>query len=126
MNTTITHDTPTARANEADRRLEELKTFTTDQMAAALTYLAGYDPGTFSAIMDVAADLNSFDTELDPNADPIPYCGQCSASIGIFWQSVLEWQHYRGDGQTKPIEVFQADHKPVVAWKPADDIGLWL
>lgn len=125
MNTTITHDTRTAHADDGDDRLERLKGFNTDRMAAALTFLAGYDPGTFDTVIEAAEDLDT-DIEPDPNADPIPYCSLCSASVGIFRQSVLEWQHYRGVGLTRPIEVFQADHKPVVVWKPADDLTQWL
>jgi hypothetical protein len=100
-------------------RLDRLASVGADRMAAAMTFLAGYDAGTFDAILDA---VEPCDENGDPDAgeDAEPFCSLCGADIGIFLRLGLDWQHYRGDGTTRgPIEVFDEGHVPVVAWHPA-------
>jgi hypothetical protein len=102
-------------------RLDRLATVTTDGKTEALQFLAGYDPGTFDAILDAVEPC-------DPDAaeDSAPFCARCGQEIGIFLRYGLGWQHYRdhGDGMTYgDFEVFDAGHAPVLVWRPADTPG---
>jgi len=38
--------------------------------------------------------------------------------VGIFYAHGDAWQHYTGDGTAaSPVELFDAGHEPVVAWR---------
>jgi hypothetical protein len=52
--------------------------------------------------------------------DPEPYCSACGTRIGIFIGHGDAWLHYRGEGTAaSPVELFDAGHAPVVAWREA-------
>ena len=49
-----------------------------------------------------------------------PYCSACGATVGIFIGHGDAWLHYTGEGTVaNPVELFDAGHAPVVAWRPA-------
>jgi hypothetical protein len=103
-------------------RLDRLASVDADRMAAALTFLAGYDTGTFDAILDAVEPCDA-DPDPDAGEDAEPCCAECGADIGIFLRFGLDWRHYRGNGTTAGrIEVFDAGHVPIVAWRPARDV----
>lgn len=95
--------------------MDRLASITAEQMAFPLSFLAGFAPETFDAILD-AAEPCSGDL-LGPD-EAEPRCAQCDASIGIFLKHGLTWQHYRGDGTTAgEREIFSPGHDPVVSWR---------
>jgi hypothetical protein len=103
-------------------RLHRLAAVTADRRTEALQFLAGYDPGTFDAILD-AVELGGEDGDLGAAENSVPFCVECGEEIGIFLRYGLGWQHYRdhGDDMTYGrFEVFDAGHAPVLAWRPAD------
>jgi len=60
--------------------------------------------------------------EYDEEEDWQPYCTVtgCGATVGIFVAHGDAWLHYTGQGTPQdPIELFDAGHEPVVAWRPA-------
>jgi hypothetical protein len=49
-----------------------------------------------------------------------PYCTACGADVGIFIGHGDAWLHYTGQGTAaRPVELYDAGHAPVVAWRPA-------
>jgi hypothetical protein len=49
-----------------------------------------------------------------------PYCATCGALVGHFLGHGDGWHHFRGAGiAASPVELFDADHEPEVAWRPA-------
>jgi hypothetical protein len=61
-----------------------------------------------------------------PATEPEPYCVICGADAGIFLRLGLDWRHYRGDGTTAgQIELFDAGHTPIIAWRPAPALTAW-
>jgi hypothetical protein len=130
----------TQRAQDAQpigprERLERLTGFTASQLAAGMTWLAGYDPRTFDAILDAVEP----DTDQDGSDDPEPFCATCGIPIGIFLRLGLDW-HYRQAGTTTAggqhdhgdattfggFEVFDPGHEPVVAWRLTGDAAIRL
>jgi hypothetical protein len=71
-----------------------LRGLSRQQLADRLTWLAWYQPGIFSAVMDymefsdaLAADADPASPDLDNldyDEEPAPICGRCGAEIGIF------------------------------------------
>jgi len=56
----------------------------------------------------------------DGEDDFEPYCSTCGASVGIFIGHGDAWLHYTGEGTVaSPVELYDAGHAPVVAWRPA-------
>jgi hypothetical protein len=116
----VAHPVP---VKDPQDRMDRLASVTAGQMAVALAFLGGFDPETFDAILD-AAEPSSGDLVGPDEAEP--RCAECNASIGIFLEHGLGWQHYRGDGTTAGgQEVFFPGHKPVVSWRLIED-GLIL
>jgi hypothetical protein len=113
------------------RRTQRLRTFSPKQMAVGLSWLSGYDPRTFDAVLD-AAEPRPGDEDLH-GREPEPVCGQCGSAIGIFLRLGLDWRHYRetrdpgpGDEQGSAmrfgrIELFDPGHAPVVTWRLLDE-----
>jgi hypothetical protein len=112
-------------------RMERLRTFSPEQMAAGLIWLSGYDPRTFDAVLD-AAEPCPGDEDLY-GREPEPVCGLCGAAIGIFLRLGLEWRHYRETRDTATregeqgsgggfgrIELFDPGHAPTVTWRLFD------
>ena len=127
----------TQRAQDAQpigprERLERLTGFTASQLAAGLTWLAGYDPRTFDAVLDAVEP----GTDQDGGDDPEPFCATCGIPIGIFLRLGLDWRHYREtwdssliSGQDRlngtgigQIELFDPGHAPVVTWRLFDEV----
>ena len=60
------------------------------------------------------------DEDRDDEDDFEPYCSTCGATVGIFIGHGDAWLHYTGEGTVaNPVELFDAGHAPVVAWRPA-------
>jgi hypothetical protein len=60
------------------------------------------------------------DRDQDDEDDFEPYCSTCGATVGIFIGHGDAWLHYTGEGTVaNPVELFDAGHAPVVAWRPA-------
>jgi hypothetical protein len=58
----------------------------------------------------------------DTQDDQEPYCATCGADLGIFHGHGDGWHHYRGEGTAaSPVELFDAEHAPAVAWREAGD-----
>ena len=54
------------------------------------------------------------------NDEDEPYCTECGADVGIFIGHGDAWLHYTGEGTAEsPVELYDAGHAPVVAWRPA-------
>ena len=131
----------TQRAQDAQpigprERLERLTGFTASQLAAGMTWLAGYDPRTFDAVLDAVEPGPG----LDDSDDPEPFCATCGILIGIFLRLSLDWRHDRQTGTTAAdgqqehgdtaasgwFEVFDPGHEPVVAWRLTGDTAIRL
>ncbi len=96
---------------------------TAEQMAFALSFLIGFAPETFGAILDAAEPCSG---DLIGPDEAEPRCAGCGARIGIFLTHGLNWQHYRGDGTTAgDQEIFSPRHEPVISWRLLED-GLIL
>ena len=66
------------------------------------------------------AELQYQDDDEDQDDDLEPYCSACGASIGVFIGCGSAYLHYRGEGTVaSPVELFDAGHEPVIAWRPA-------
>jgi hypothetical protein len=49
-----------------------------------------------------------------------PGCATCGAAVGIFIGHSDAWLHYTGEGtEASPVELFDAGHEPVIAWRSA-------
>jgi hypothetical protein len=117
---------------EARKRMERLRAFSPDQLAAGLIWLLGYDQRTFDVVLD-AAEPCAGDEDLF-GSEPEPVCGICGEKIGIFLRLGLDWRHYRetrdaslAGGQDRlggtglgQIELFDPGHIPVVTWRLFD------
>ena len=69
--------------------------------------------------MDVA---QSDDDHPCATGEAIPACATCGASIGIFLDRGLAWQHYSGDGTTVgEQQIYDPGHAPVVTWHLSED-----
>ena len=118
---------------EARKRMERLRAFNPDQMAVALIWLSGYDPLTFDAVLDAVEPCAGDEEELS-GCEPEPVCGICGEKIGIFLRLGLDWRHYRETRDARllsshpdavpamgQIELFEADHAPMVTWRLFDE-----
>jgi hypothetical protein len=104
-----------------------LRGLTRQQLADRLAWLAWYQPGIFTAVMDymdfsdaLAADAdptNSGPGDRDDSIEPVPVCGRCGADVGIFVRFGLDWRHYREGAALGKAEIFDPGHAPEVAWR---------
>ncbi len=103
-------------AHEADKRdrLARLADLDEDRLVMALTWLAGYRPAVFDAVLD-ATEPRTGDDHPD---DSEPYCRLCGAQVGVFFSYGNDWRHFRGTPGSK-VELFDAGHIPVIGWRPA-------
>jgi hypothetical protein len=108
-----------AAGGDADR-LTRIAALEGERMADSLTFLSGYGPGVFDTIL----------TATEPCLDDLfpageyalePYCTQCGARAGVFTARGSDWLHYAGDPTDGTAEPFDADHAPVIGWRPAQD-----
>ena len=104
---------PDARLRD---QVDRLAALTPEDKSAGLIWLALHLPDACDAVLDAL----EYDDVEEASPEPEPYCATCGADIGIFVRSGLEWRHFRGDGITiGQIELFDAGHAPVIAWRPA-------
>jgi hypothetical protein len=104
-----------------------LRGLTHQQLADRLTWLAWYQPGIFSAVMDYMDFSDALAADTDPTSPglgdrgydeaPAPVCGRCGADIGIFIKLGLEWRHYREGIALGQAEIFDPGHAPELAWR---------
>lgn len=61
----------------------------------------------------------------EPEDDyPEPFCSACGATVGIFLGHGKDWRHFRGVATADtPVELFDADHEAVIAWREAQQPG---
>ena len=85
----------------------------------ALTFLSGYHPRVFDAILN-AVEPCAETGDGGEAAGQEPFCVLYGAPVGIFLTHGKEYRHYRGvlTATSKP-RPYKADHAPVIAWRPA-------
>jgi hypothetical protein len=97
-------------------RLDRLADLDPEDKTAGLVWLAIHSPAVCDAMLDA---LEEGDDELACQ-EPEPYCAACGADVGIFLRCGLGWRHFRGNGDRgDPVELFDAGHAPVIAWRTA-------
>jgi len=84
----------------------------------ALTFLSGYHPRVFDAILDAVEPCA--ETGVGDKTDQEPFCVLCGAPVGIFLAHGKDYRHYRGlvTATSKP-RPYKADHAPLIGWRPA-------
>lgn len=101
-------------------RLARVADLQPERMADSLAFLAGYAPGILDAILTAtetcAGDLFPADEDALE-----PYCTACGAKAGVFIARGPNWLHYAGDPARRTARPFDADHDPVIGWRPATD-----
>jgi hypothetical protein len=108
------------RAESADR-MARLEALDPERLPMALTFLSGYHPRVFDAILDAVEPCEALDSA-DGTPDQEPFCLMCDAPVGVFPAHGKEYMHYRGivTAMSKP-RPYKADHEPVIGWRPAAD-----
>jgi len=121
------HDEP-VRVPEDDQFTVRLRGLSPQQLLDAMTFVAFWSPGAFTAALEYceATDWgwSGFDPDLvpDPDADdipdddPAPVCARCGGNLGIFLKFGLDWRHYRGEGLDN-LELYDPGHAPEVTWR---------
>jgi hypothetical protein len=105
-----------------DVRLELLGAMDGEDMRGALAFIAGFAPAAFDA--SLAGMLGHDDEGLDEGDDLEPYCSACGAAIGVFIGLGSAYLHFTGQGTAEsPVELFDAGHEPVIAWRPVAVTG---
>lgn len=112
---------PEERRTQSGERLARLAALDPEQLPIALTFLSGYHPGVFDAILN-AVEPCTDTIETNEAAGQEPFCVLCDAPVGIFLAHGKEYRHYRGVLTTtsKP-RPYKADHAPVIDWRPIMD-----
>jgi hypothetical protein len=105
-----------------------LRGLTHQQLADRLTWLAWYQPGIFTAVMDYMDFIDALAADADPTSpdrhsrrhdgEPAPVCGRCGADIGIFIKFGLDYRHYREGAVLGQAEIFDPGHAAELAWRP--------
>ena len=100
------HDEP-VRVPADDQFTVRLRGLSPQQLLDAMTFVAFWSPGTFTAALDYceATDWgwSGFDPDQGPGPDdddnpddsPAPVCARCGGNLGIFLKFGLDWRHYR-------------------------------
>ena len=124
MELIITQPGQSAHANldaAARHRSDRLAKATVDQMQAALAFLSVLDPEAFE-IAFTAVTPAAPDDDRSEDDEALPACRRCGASVGIFPDHGLAWQHYRGDGITSGAQqIYDPGHDPDVTWCLPDE-----
>ena len=98
-------------------RLARIAGLDEERAAETLAFLAGYAPGVLDAVL--TATEPCLDDLLPPDEDALePYCTRCAAKAGVFIARGSDWLHYSGDPENGTAEPFDADHAPVIGWRP--------
>jgi hypothetical protein len=99
-------------------RLARLARIDPDRLAESLVFLAGFAPTVLDTILDATEPCP--DDERPHGDDALePFCASCGARAGIFVSRGSQWLHYSGDPASRDVETYEADHAPVIAWRPA-------
>src|ERR1700761_7326677 len=116
----LAHANPDAAARHRSDRLAKA---TVDQMQAALAFLSVLDPEAFEiAFTAVTPARDHFEDDPHEDDEALPACRRCGASVGIFPDHGLAWQHYRGDGITSGAQqIYDPGHAPDVTWCLPDE-----
>ena len=108
---------------DAAERLELLGVMDPDDLRASMAWLISYAPRLFDfALVRDLAMVERLMARLNegPDDDEEPICGACGATIGVFHGRGDAWLHYTGQGTAaSPVELFDAGHEPVIAWRLA-------
>jgi hypothetical protein len=145
MTTSLSNHRPSARPVDgfddcpfdADNPDEaRLRGLSRQQLGDRLTWLAWYQPGIFTAVMDymefvdvLAADADPTSPEpdrLDYDKEPAPVCARCGADLGIFIKFGLDWRHYREGAALGYAEIFDPGHAPELAWRLPGSASAWI
>lgn len=109
-----------------EERLELLGAMDPDDMRTSLAWLASHAPQMFGhALVRDRAVVERLGARLDEDLDDgldddEPYCVTCGGSVGVFYAHGDAWLHYTGEGTAvSPVELFDAGHEPVIAWRLA-------
>ena len=95
-------------------RRDRLAKATTDQMESALAFLSMIDHEAFEIAFTAVTPATDDQPE---DEEPVPVCGACGVTVGIFPEHGLDWTHYRGDGITSGAQqTFDPGHSPDVTW----------
>jgi hypothetical protein len=116
MCTILTDPGHAAQRFSPQERMERLAGIDADRMQDALTFLIWFSGAIFDEIIDATEPENG-----DDDPEPAPFCQACGQPLGIFLKLGLEWRHYKGTGEfgLDHIEVLEADHDPILAWRIA-------
>jgi hypothetical protein len=118
-----------------DQFTERLRGLNQQQLQDAMTFVAFWSPGTFTAALDYCETTSwgwfGFDPDLAPDPDnddhpeddPAPVCAQCGANLGIFLKFGLDWRHYRGEA-LDDIELYDPGHAPKLTWRAPAPVPL--
>ncbi|TVZ00004.1 hypothetical protein EAS64_38615 [Trebonia kvetii] len=127
------HDEP-VRVPEDDQFTVQLRGLSPQQLQDAMTFVAFWSPGTFTAALDYCESTDwgwsGFDPDLEPGSesdtnpgdDPAPVCARCGGNLGIFLKFGLDWRHYRGEGLDN-LELYDPGHAPKITWRPAPTLA---
>jgi hypothetical protein len=100
-------------------RMDRLATVDAEQMTFALSFLAGFAPEVFDAVLDTAEPCGE---DLVGPDSAEPFRAVCGAAIGIFLREGLDWRHFTGDGTTAgEQEVYDPGHAAVLGWRLVED-----
>ena len=107
----------------APERLELLGAMDPDDMRTSLAFIVSLYPQVFDfALVRDRKMVERLNDRLDEDqgGDEEPFCSACGAAVGIFHAHGDAWLHYTGEGTVaSPVELFDAGHKPVIAWRLA-------
>src|ERR1700761_7928859 len=126
MQLIITQPAQSAHANPdaaARQRSDRLAKATVNQMVAALAFLSAIDPEAFDiAFTAVTPARDHSEDDRNEDDEALPAWRRCCASVGIFPDHGLDWQHYRGDGITSGAQqIYDPGHAPDVTWCLPDE-----
>jgi hypothetical protein len=128
MPTSLPHPAEPVQVPGDDQFTERLRGLTAQQLLDAMTFVAFWSPGVFTATLDYCEAVGwgqygsgpalppGPESDDDPGDDPAPVCAQCGGNLGIFLKFGLDWRHYRGDGLDS-LEIYDPGHAPEVTWR---------
>jgi hypothetical protein len=110
---------PEERRARARQDLARVAALDHEQLPLALTFLAGYQPRIFDAVLEAVEPCDGLGAK-DETPGREPFCVKCGASVGIFLAHGKGYRHYRGllTTASKP-RPYKTDHAPVVGWRSA-------
>jgi hypothetical protein len=145
MTTSLSNHAPSARPiNAVDENPHDednpyearLRGLSHQQLADRLKWLAWYQPGVFTAMMDYVEFCENLAADIDPTNPasasddvnyseiPAPVCARCGSDIGIFTKFGLDWRHYRQGATLGKAEIFDPGHSPELTWRlPRQALG---